>query len=153
MYREHTSNWLLFGKLWSLQTSIVFFFKFLYHWNGRMVLLCYFCALESGTLQEIIDHCSENHENGEKVYPKMWMNRIMLIIEYMNAIYALKKLDNHFYSATSSFCIRILSSDICILYDIRLLVPWSGYSKVSWHCTLVHCSKVLSIRRGFRILC
>ena len=54
------------------------------------------------------------------------MNRIMLIIVYMNAIYALKKLDNHFYPATSSFCIRILSSDICILYDVRLLVPWSG---------------------------
>jgi hypothetical protein len=35
-----------------------------------------------------------------------------------------KKLDNHCYPATSSFCIRILSSDICILYDIRLLVPW-----------------------------
>jgi hypothetical protein len=43
---------------------------------------------------------------------------------------SLKKLDNHFYSATSSFCIRILSSDICLLYDIRLLVPWSGHSKV-----------------------
>ena len=28
--------------------------------------------------------------NHEKVYPKMCMNRIMLIIEYMNAIYALK---------------------------------------------------------------
>ena len=54
----------------------------------------------------------------------MCMNRIMLIIEYMNAIYALEKLDNHFYPATSSFCIRILSSNICILYDIRLLVPW-----------------------------
>jgi hypothetical protein len=54
----------------------------------------------------------------------------MLIIEYMNAIYALKKLDNHFYPATSSFCIRIISSDICILYDIRLLVPWSGHSNV-----------------------
>ena len=26
-----------------------------------MVFRCYFCALESGTLQEIIDHCSENH--------------------------------------------------------------------------------------------
>ena len=54
----------------------------------------------------------------------------MLIIEYMNAIYALEKLDNHFYPATSSFCIRILSSDICILYDNRLLVPWSGQSNV-----------------------
>jgi hypothetical protein len=53
-----------------------------------MVFRCYFCALESGTLQEIIDHCSENHENREKVYPKMCMNRIVLIIEYMNAIYA-----------------------------------------------------------------
>ena len=58
------------------------------------------------------------------------MNRIMLIIEYMNEIYALKKLYNPFYPATSSFCIRILSSDICLLYDIRLLVPWSGHSKV-----------------------
>jgi hypothetical protein len=29
------------------------------------------------------------------------MNRIMLIIEYMNAIYALEKLDNHFYPATA----------------------------------------------------
>jgi hypothetical protein len=95
VYREHTSNWLFFGKLWSLQTfsiyvaqnitgrgsekshlllkilmsvsqylrttkclSIVFFFKFRYHWNGRMVFRCYFCALESGTLKEIIDHCS-----------------------------------------------------------------------------------------------
>jgi hypothetical protein len=66
----------------------------------------------------------------EKVYSKMCMNRIMLIIEYMNAIYALKKQDNHIYPATSSFCIRILSSDICILYDIRLPVPWSGHSKV-----------------------
>ena len=37
----------------------------------------------------------------EKAYPKMCMNRITLIIEYMNAIYALKKLDNHFYPATS----------------------------------------------------
>ena len=35
-------------------------------------------------------------------------------------------MDNHFYPVTSSFCIRILSSDICI----RLLVPWSGHSKV-----------------------
>ena len=26
-----------------------------------MAFRCYFCALESGTLQEIIDHCSENH--------------------------------------------------------------------------------------------
>jgi hypothetical protein len=26
-----------------------------------MVFRCYFCALESGTLQEMIDHCSENH--------------------------------------------------------------------------------------------
>jgi hypothetical protein len=50
-----------------------------------MVFRCYFCALESGTLQEIIDHC---YENREKVYPKMCMNRIVLIIEYMNAIYA-----------------------------------------------------------------
>ena len=58
------------------------------------------------------------------------MNSIMLIIEYMNAIYALKKLDNNFYPATSSFCIRIISSNICLLYDIRLLVPWSGHSKV-----------------------
>ena len=37
----------------------------------------------------------------EKVYPKMCMNRIMLMIEYMNEIYALKKLDNPFYPATS----------------------------------------------------
>jgi hypothetical protein len=51
------------------------------------------------------------------------MNRIMLIIEYMNAIYALKKLDNHFFPATRSFCIRLLSSDICILYDIVCLCP------------------------------
>jgi hypothetical protein len=58
------------------------------------------------------------------------MNRIMRIIEYMNANYALKQMDNHVYPATSSFGIRILSSDICILYDIRLLVPWSGHSKV-----------------------
>jgi hypothetical protein len=54
----------------------------------------------------------------------MTLPRIILIIEYMNAIYALKQMDNHFYPATSSFGIRILSSDICILYDIRLLVPW-----------------------------
>ena len=76
-------NFFFFGKLWSLQTkkssfvensyecitvfenktclSIVFFFKLRYRWNGRMVFRCYFCALESGTLQEIIDHCSENH--------------------------------------------------------------------------------------------
>ena len=41
-----------------------------------------------------------------------------------------KKLDNHFYPATSSLCIRILSSDICIIYDIRLLVPWSSNSNM-----------------------
>ena len=38
-------------------------------------------------------------------------------------------MDNHFYPATSSFYIRLLGSDICILYDIRLLVPWSDHSK------------------------
>ena len=88
----------------------------------------------------------------EKIYPKMCMNRIMLIIEYMNEMYALKKLDNHFYHATSSFCIRILSRDICILFDIRRLVPWSDHSGVL-QCTLVHCTKVLLCRRGFRIIC
>jgi hypothetical protein len=65
----------------------------------------------------------------------MCMNRIMLIIQYMNVIYALKKLDNQLYPATSSCCIRILSSDICMQYDIPLLVLyllvlWSGFSKV-----------------------
>jgi hypothetical protein len=65
-----------------------------------------------------------------KVYPIRCMNRIILLIGYMNAIYALKKLDNNFYPAINPFCIRILCSDICILDHIRLLVPWSGHSKL-----------------------
>ena len=67
------------------------------------------------------------------------MNRIMLMIEYMNAIYALKKLDNNFYPATSSFCIRILNSDNCILYAIRLLVR---SFKGVLHCTLLKASEL-----------
>lgn len=63
----------------------------------------------------------------EKVYPKVCMNRIILIIGYMNVIYALKKLGDHFYPATSS---SILNSYICILCDMCRLEPWSGHSKV-----------------------
>jgi hypothetical protein len=64
------------------------------------------------------------------LHPREAYTAEMRIIEYMNANYALKQMDTHFYPATSSFGIRILSSDICILYDIRLLVPWLGHSKV-----------------------
>jgi hypothetical protein len=49
------------------------------------------------------------------------MNRIMLIIEYMNAIYALKKQDNNCYPATSSFCIE---------YSVVIVVYTRGGSRI-----------------------
>ena len=65
------------------------------------------CERVEAIVHKIANHSRENKKNAEKdqfitqllsfsptdcekVYPKMCMNRIMLIIEYMNAIYALK---------------------------------------------------------------
>ena len=66
------------------------------------------------------------------------MNRIMLIIEYMNAIYALKKQDNNCYPATSSFCIEY--SVVIVVYTIRYSSAGAlvGSFKGVLHCTLVH---------------
>ena len=85
----------------------------------KQCMILYIVVLErvEAIVHKIANHSREKKKNSEKdqlniqllsfspidrekVYPKMCMNRIMLI-EYMNAIYALKKLDNHFYPATS----------------------------------------------------
>jgi hypothetical protein len=80
----------------------------------KQCMILYIVVLErvEAIVHQIANHSREEKKNLEKdqlntqllsfspvdretVYRKMCMNRIMLI-EYMKAIHALKKLDNHF---------------------------------------------------------
>ena len=88
-----------------------------------------------------------------KVYHKMCMNRIMLIIEYMNVIYALKNWIIIFILQLAHF---IYEYSVVIFVYYTLFVCWCPGRVIQSQCFALYSGallKVLLCRRGFRILC